>query len=248
MALLISAGLFVRSLVNVSRVDLGINTDNLVDVRDFTAAERLHAGTRAWALRAGRGRAGGDSWRDRRHARRWCRSSRQQLGHQRDRAGLPGRSGHRHSLELQRDRARLLPHAWHVACRGTRVHSSGSLGGGPRSCSSTKPSRGSSSWAATPSASTCRDGGARKLDMEIVGLVANAKYSEVKQDDAAGVLPPLPAGPALGFLNFYVRTSLAPEQMPRCTGRHCAARSEPAGREAEDRCRSRCARTSSSTA
>ena len=30
MALLVSAGLFVRSLINVSRVDLGINTDNLV--------------------------------------------------------------------------------------------------------------------------------------------------------------------------------------------------------------------------
>ena len=30
MALLVAAGLFVRSLVNVSRVDIGINTENLM--------------------------------------------------------------------------------------------------------------------------------------------------------------------------------------------------------------------------
>jgi predicted permease len=56
------------------------------------------------------------------------------------------------------------------------------------------------------------DGGPdAKLDTEIVGLVQNAKYSEVK-----GEIPPLFFFPyrqstRLGFINFYVRTSHDPE-------------------------------------
>jgi predicted permease len=54
--------------------------------------------------------------------------------------------------------------------------------------------------------------GDNKLDTEIVGLVQNAKYSQVKQ-----VVPPLFFRPyrqddELGFLTFYIRTSLDPEQ------------------------------------
>jgi predicted permease len=51
-------------------------------------------------------------------------------------------------------------------------------------------------------------GGADKLDTEIVGLVQNAKYSEVK-----GTIPPLFFRPyrqddSVGAMNFYVRSSL----------------------------------------
>jgi len=58
-------------------------------------------------------------------------------------------------------------------------------------------------------------GGKAGLDISIVGLAQNAKYSEVKQ-----VVPPLFVLPYrqdddLGFLNFYVRTSLDPEQLLR---------------------------------
>jgi predicted permease len=54
--------------------------------------------------------------------------------------------------------------------------------------------------------------GADAFDIEIVGLVQNAKYSEVK-----GEVPPLFFRPyrqneRLGFLTFYVRTSLDPEE------------------------------------
>ena len=51
-----------------------------------------------------------------------------------------------------------------------------------------------------------------KLDIEIVGLVQDAKYSEVKQRDAAGVLPPVPAGraPRLHRL-LRPKTALSPE-------------------------------------
>ena len=52
-----------------------------------------------------------------------------------------------------------------------------------------------------------------ELDTQIVGLVQNAKYSEVKDE-----VPPLFFRPyrqelELGFLTFYVRTRIAPEQV-----------------------------------
>jgi predicted permease len=57
--------------------------------------------------------------------------------------------------------------------------------------------------------------GGDSLDTQIVGLVQDAKYSEVK-----GEIPPLFFTPyrqdeSLGFINFYVRTSLTPEQLLR---------------------------------
>jgi predicted permease len=58
-------------------------------------------------------------------------------------------------------------------------------------------------------------GNAGKLDIEIVGLVQNAKYSEVK-----GAIPPLYFTPyrqfdGIGYVTFYVRTSGDPEQTLR---------------------------------
>ena len=41
MALLISAGLFIKSLLNVSRVDLGVKIDNVVTLRRLAESERL---------------------------------------------------------------------------------------------------------------------------------------------------------------------------------------------------------------
>jgi predicted permease len=55
----------------------------------------------------------------------------------------------------------------------------------------------------------------RDLDTEIVGLVQNAKYSDVKD-----TIPPLFFTPhrqdgRVGFMNFYVRTSLSPTELLR---------------------------------
>ncbi len=52
-----------------------------------------------------------------------------------------------------------------------------------------------------------------KLDTEIVGLVRNAKYSEVKQEVPPLFFRPYRQDDQLGFLSFYVRTSLNPEQL-----------------------------------
>jgi predicted permease len=50
-----------------------------------------------------------------------------------------------------------------------------------------------------------------KLDMEIVGLVQNAKYSEVKAEIPPLFFVPYRQDDSIGFINYYVRTSLRPE-------------------------------------
>src|SRR5690606_15130992 len=51
------------------------------------------------------------------------------------------------------------------------------------------------------------------LDIEIVGLVADAKYSEVKDDVPPQFFLPRYRDTGLGFLNFYVRGAIAPEEL-----------------------------------
>jgi ABC-type antimicrobial peptide transport system permease subunit len=51
--------------------------------------------------------------------------------------------------------------------------------------------------------------------MEIVGLVQDSKYSEVKGDVPPLFFVPAAKDTSLGWMNFYVRTSLAPEQLLR---------------------------------
>jgi predicted permease len=56
-------------------------------------------------------------------------------------------------------------------------------------------------------------GNAVKLDIEIVGLVADAKYSEVKKEVPPQFFTPYRQDDELGSLTFYVRTGLAPEHV-----------------------------------
>lgn len=50
-----------------------------------------------------------------------------------------------------------------------------------------------------------------KLDIEIVGFVQNAKYSDVKDEIPPLFFRPYRQDDDLGFINFYVRTSQSPE-------------------------------------
>ena len=196
MALLVAAGLFTKSLLNVSRVDLGLKTDNVVtfgvspELNGYTP-ERSQA-----ALRAARGA----SWRaaarrHRGHRRARAAARRQQLGQRRHRRGLQDGPGHRHQLALQRSRRRLLPDARHPAA-----------------------SPAASSRAATPltapKVAIVNEAFAKKFNLgrDAVGKrmsgrcgpirstprssasCKDAKYSEVKGDDPAALLPAVPAG------------------------------------------------------
>jgi putative ABC transport system permease protein len=54
-----------------------------------------------------------------------------------------------------------------------------------------------------------------KPDMEIVGVVRNAKYSEVKQEVPPQFFTPYRQDTTVGAISFYVRTSRSPQQLMR---------------------------------
>jgi predicted permease len=58
-----------------------------------------------------------------------------------------------------------------------------------------------------------QQGGRDSPQIEIVGVVADAKYSEVKDAPPPQFFTPYRQGETMGFLNFYVKTSLPPEQI-----------------------------------
>jgi predicted permease len=55
--------------------------------------------------------------------------------------------------------------------------------------------------------------GGNKLDMEIVGLVKDAKYSDVKQTPPPLFVTPYRQDDTVGALTFYARTSLTPDAL-----------------------------------
>jgi predicted permease len=58
-------------------------------------------------------------------------------------------------------------------------------------------------------------GGNDELDVQIVGLVTDAKYSEVKDEVPPLFFRPWRQDEGLGFMNFYVRTAIDPAQVMR---------------------------------
>src|SRR4030095_6951662 len=56
-------------------------------------------------------------------------------------------------------------------------------------------------------------GSGTKFDIEIVGVAQDAKYSEVKQAPPPQYFTPYRQEERLGYANFYVRTATPPEQM-----------------------------------
>ena len=122
MLLLAVAGLFLKSLVNVSRVDLGLSVDRMVTFGDLAAPQRLRAGPVARSLHPDRAGAGGDSGRDGRVHVDGAGPGRKLLGQQRLRPGLRGRARHRQQLAVQRNRPRVLQDDGNCAHRRSRVH------------------------------------------------------------------------------------------------------------------------------
>ena len=112
MALLVAAGLFTKSLYNVSRVDLGLADRQARHLRGVAVAERLHATRR----RSRFFERVEDDWRRCRaspaSAPRRCRSSSgNNWNNSVRRAGLRGRPRHQHHGVVQRSRPGLLPDA-----------------------------------------------------------------------------------------------------------------------------------------
>ncbi len=214
MALLVSAGLFVRSLVNVSRVDLGIDTGNLLmfgispqlngytpdrsralfeRVEDEIAALPGVTGVSASTVPL----ISGSNWG----------SSVSVQGFQ---AG-PDADTHSNFNGIGPDYFRTLGMRLVAGREFTRADS---LGGGKvalvNEAFARKFNLGRDAVGKYISDSV---GNNVKLDMEIVGLVSDAKYSEVKQETPPVFFRPYRQDPLLGFITFYVKTALAPEQL-----------------------------------
>ncbi len=211
MALLVSAGLFTRSLMNVSRVDLGLKVDNVVM---FSIAPQLNGYTA-----------------DR------SRTLFERL--ERDLAALPGvttvsagliplLSGSNWGQSVAVEGFRADPDT----DTGSRYNEIGpayfrTLGaplitgreftvsdaaGAPRVAVVNEAFAKKFNLGRGAVGKHIGDKGQNsKLDIEIVGLVPDMKYSDVKQVVPPVFFMPYRQDPRVGFITFYVRTSLDPE-------------------------------------
>jgi predicted permease len=220
MTLLVAAGLFVRSLFNVTRVDLGVRTENLVT---FAVSPELNGYTPE------RSRALFQRIED-------------------ELAALPGVSSVSASLVpllAGNNWGNSVSVQGFAAGPDTDVHSNyneigpgyfrtvgipllagreftraDAIGAGKvaivNEAFATKFNLGRDAVGKHMSDSS---GANAKLDIQIIGLVRDAKYSEVKQKTPPVFYRPYRQDERLGFIGFYVRTALDPQQlMPSIQG------------------------------
>ena len=215
MALLISAGLFIKSLVNVSRVDLGIKIDNLVV---FGISPELNGYSRE-------------------RSRTFFARVEEEL------AAIPGVTGVSASLipvlansnwgsdvnvqgfkkepdtdanarynEVGAGYFRTLG----IPLLAGREFTDADNLGSPKVAivnEAFAKKFGLGRDAVGKMMGSGRDGDS--LNIQIVGLVQNSKYSEVKQEVPPLFFAPYRQDSTVGAMNFYVRTSLSPEQLVR---------------------------------
>ena len=214
MALLTTAGLFTRSLVNVSRVDLGIQTDNLIT---FSVSPQLNAykppQTLAFferledELLARPGVTGvaaslvplisGSNWGSGVSVQGF--------------AAGPDTDTHSNYNEIGPDFFRTLGIPLIAGREFTRADAARA----PRvaivnEAFARKFNLGRDAVGKFMSNST---GTSVKLDVQIVGLVQDAKYSEVKDAVPPQFFFPYRQNTRMGFASFYVRSAANPERM-----------------------------------
>jgi predicted permease len=211
MALLISAGLFVKSLMNVSRVDLGVKVDNVVTfalspdlngydpARSRTFFERVEeelaavpgvtavAGSMVPLL-------AGSNWG----------SSVSVQGFEKG----PDTDAHAYFNRISPGYFRTLG----IPLMSGREFTSADAAGAPKVAIVNEAFAKKFNLGRQGVGKRMSDG-PPELDMEIVGIVQNAKYSEVRQEPPPIFFMPYRQDNRIGSLNFYVRTSLDPEQM-----------------------------------
>ena len=215
MALLISAGLFIKSLANVSRVDLGVKVDNVVT---FGVAPELSAYTparsRAFfqqteeALAAAPGVNGvaasmvpllsGSNWGT-------------DVSVEGFKSG-PDIDANARYNEISAGYFRTLG----VPLLAGREFTASDIAGAPKVAIvneefARKFNLGRD--AVGKSMSTNRR--AKTLDMLIIGLVRNAAYANVKQKPQPLFFTPYRQDTTLGSLHYYVRASQTPQQVSR---------------------------------
>ena len=220
MALLVAAGLFVRSLINVSRVDLGVRTDNLIA---FSISPQLNGYT------PDRSRALFERVEDELAALPGVTSVTASL--------VPLLAGDNwgNSVSVQGFEAgpdtdvnssynEIGPGYFRTVgipvLAGREFTRADAMGAGKvaivNEAFANKFNLGRDAVGKYMSDST---GNAVKLDIQIIGLVQNAKYSEVKQKTPPVFYRPYRQDERLGVIGFYVKTAMDPQQlMPSIQG------------------------------
>jgi predicted permease len=212
MLLLVGAGLFIKSLVNVSRVDLGLHTENIVT---FGVSPQLngYTGTRSLELfqrmedelakvpgvttvtAALVPPLSGDNW-----------------GSSLEVEGFP--SGP--DTDTQSSFNKIAPgyfRAFGVPLLAGREFTTADTAGSPRVAIVNETFTRKFKLGRRALGTHIQDGPRSSPQMEIVGIVADTKYSEVKDAPPPQYFVPYRQGDTLGFLNFYVKSTLPSETL-----------------------------------
>jgi predicted permease len=212
MALLVSAGLFVRSLVNVSRVDLGLKADNVVtfgispELNGYTSQRTLQLLERLedelGAIPGVHGVTGalvpllaGDNWA----------SSVRVEGYE---AGPDTDTTARYN-EIAPGYFRTLSIPLVAGRDFTRADAAAS----PKVAIVNRAFATKFNLGRDVVGRHIGTGEGKALDIEIVGLAGDAKYSDVKERVPPQFFRPYRQDDGIGSLSFYLRTALKPEQI-----------------------------------
>lgn len=215
MALLISAGLFLKSLTNVSRIDLGIRIDNVITFGispslngyDSTQSrllferveEELATLPGVTAVSASMiALMAGNSWGNDVLVEGFERGPDTDANSRFNEIG----AGYFKTLGVQ-----LLA--------GREFTESDILGSGKVAVVNEAFAKKFNLGRDAVGKWMARGGDGDSLDMQIVGLVQNAKYNSVKDEIPPVFYTPYRQDPRVGFMNFYVRSALPPEQVLR---------------------------------
>jgi len=211
MMLLVCAGLFIKSLYNVSAVDLGLKLDNVITFRlspelnGYTTEQTVAFFERAEdALRSLPGVTGVTAGTVRLLAgSNWGNS----VSVQGFDAGPDTDTGSRFN-QVAPDYFRTLG----VPLLAGREFSRADATGNAKVAIVNETFAKKFNLGRDAVGKRMAQNGGKELDIEIVGLVQNAKYSEVKDTIPPQYFIPYRQAERIGRISFYVRTSLEPEQ------------------------------------
>ncbi|HVA58260.1 MAG TPA: ABC transporter permease [Gemmatimonadaceae bacterium] len=211
MALLISAGLFIKSLRNVSRVDLGINVEHVAtfgvspELNGYSSARSaVFFGRLDQELSGLPGVTGvtearvpllaGDNW-----------------GNDVNVEGFPRGPDVDNNSRFNEVGANYF-HVMGVPILAGRDFTTSDIAGAPK-VAVVNEAFARKFHLGRDAVGKHMSTGGNDLDIEIVGLTKNAKYSDVKDSVPPVFFLPWRADTALGGLNYYVRSAQDPEQL-----------------------------------
>ena len=210
MALLVAAGLFAKSLYNVARTDLGLNADRIVT---FAISPQLNKYTPARSqvlfeqLEDGLGRQPGVTGVTAGMVPLLAGSNWGTSVNVQGFESGPDVDSHSNYNEIGPDYFRTVGIRLLAGREFTRADTEGA----PKVAIVNEAFAKKFNLGSDAVGKRMAQGD--KLDVEIVGLVQNAKYSEVKGEVPPQFFRPYRQDSRLGFITFYVKTSVEPESL-----------------------------------